>query len=94
VQDPQTVTIVQISPEKAAAELSMIDVAVATFGLIGVIMVAAIVAGISAGALFIWYRSRRPITRIEAQGHQHNLFRTNDPATPSAPGSSASGGIS
>ena len=94
MQDPQTVTIVQLSPEKAAVELSMIDVAVAAFGLTGVIMVAAIVAGISAGALFIWYRSRRAITRIEAQGHQHNLFRTSDPATPSTPGSSANGGTS
>lgn len=53
----------------------MIDVAVAAFGLIGVIMTAAVVAGLLAGALFIWYRSRRPITMIEAQGGQHNLFR-------------------
>ena len=94
MQDPQTVTIVQISPEKAAVELSMIDVAVAAFGLTGAIMVAALVAGITAGALFIWYRSRRAITRIEAQGHQHNLFRTSDSATPSTPGSSATGGTS
>ena len=92
MQDPQTVTIVQITPEKAAVELSMIDVAVAAFGLTGVIMVAAIVAGITAGALFIWYRSRHAITRIEAQGHQHNLFRTSDSATPSAPGSSGTAG--
>ena len=76
MQDSQTVTIVQISPEKPAVELSMIDVAVAAFGLTGAIMVAAIVAGITAGGLFIWYRSRGAITRIEAQGHQHNLFRT------------------
>jgi hypothetical protein len=75
-QESQPVTIVQISPEKAAVELSMIDVAVAAFGLTGAIMLAAIVAGITAGGLFIWYRSRRAITRIEAQGHQHNLFRT------------------
>ena len=54
----------------------MIDVAVAAFGLIGVIMAAAVVAGLLAGVLFIWYRSRRPITMIEAQGGQHNLFRT------------------
>ena len=53
----------------------MIDVAVAAFGLTGVIMVAAIVAGLSAGALFIWYRSKRAITIIEELGHQHNLFR-------------------
>ncbi len=62
----------------------MIDVAVAAFGLIGVIMAAAVVAGLLAGGLFIWYRSRRPITMIEAQGGQHNLFRTlalSDPAS-------------
>ena len=53
----------------------MIDVAVAAFGLTGVIMVAALVAGLIAGALFIWYRSRRAITIIEARGHQHNLFQ-------------------
>ena len=78
IQDPQpfTPTIVHIVEEKGAPELSMIDVAVAAFGLIGVIMVAAVIAGLVAGALFIWYRSRRPITIIEARGHQHNLFRS------------------
>ena len=77
LQEPQpiTPTIVQIVPEKPAAELSMIDVALAAFGLTGVIMVAAIVAGLLAGALFIWYRKKRAITIIEERGHQHNLFR-------------------
>ena len=54
----------------------MIDVSVAAFGLTGVIMVAALVAGLIAGAGYIWYRSRRAITIIEARGHQHNLFRS------------------
>ena len=72
---PQTVTIVQISPEKAAVELSMVDVAVAAFGVTGVIMAAALVAGLLAGALFIWYRSRHAVSIIEERGHQHNLFR-------------------
>jgi len=75
VQDPQQVTIVQIVADQPAAELSMIDVAVAAFGLTGVIMVAALVAGLLAGGLIIWYRSRRAVTIIEARGHQHNLFR-------------------
>jgi uncharacterized membrane-anchored protein len=79
VQVPQngtpTITIVQMVQDDPAKELSMIDVSVAAFGLTGVIMVAAIVAGLSAGALFIWYRSRRAITIIEARGNQHNLFR-------------------
>ena len=55
--------------------LGMIDVAVAAFGLTGVIMAAAAVAGLLAGVLFIWYRSRRPITIIEARGGQHELFK-------------------
>lgn len=79
MQEPQpntpTVTIVQIVTDDPAKELGMIDVSVAAFGLTGVIMVAAIVAGLLAGALFIWYRSRRAITIIEARGNQHNLFR-------------------
>lgn len=74
-QDPQQVTIVQIVADQPTAELSMIDVALAAFGLTGVIMVAALVTGLVAGALFIWYRKRHAITLIEARGHQHNLFR-------------------
>ena len=77
MQDLQAITptIVQIVTDEPAKELSMIDVSVAAFGLIGVIMVAAVVAGLLAGALYIWYRSRRAITIIEARGNQHNLFR-------------------
>lgn len=77
MQDPQAITptIVQIVTDQPAKELGMIDVAVAAFGLTGVIMAAAVVAGLLAGALFIWYRSRRAITIIEARGNQHNLFR-------------------
>lgn len=70
-----TVTIVQIVQEDPAKELSMIDVSVAAFGLTGAIMAAALVAGVLAGGLYIWYRSRRPVSIIEARGHQHNLFR-------------------
>ena len=75
IQEVPTVTIVQVVEDQAAPELSMIDVAVAAFGLTGAIMAAALVAGLLAGGLFIWYRSRRAITIIEARGHQHNLFR-------------------
>ena len=74
-EQPFTPTIVQIVPEKAATEVTMIDVALAAFGVTGVIMVAAVIAGLSAGALFIWYRSRRAVSIIEERGHQHNLFR-------------------
>jgi hypothetical protein len=73
-QEAQQVTIVQVAPEQPARELSMIDVSLAAFGLTGVIMGAAVVAGLTAGATYIWYRSRRAITTIEARGG-HNLFR-------------------
>ena len=76
-EQPITPTIVQIVPanEKPAKEIGMIDVAVASFGLTGVIMVAALAAGLVAGATYIWYRSKRAITLIEERGHQHNLLR-------------------
>jgi uncharacterized membrane-anchored protein len=69
-----TVTIVEVVKEPTPG-LSMIDVAVGAFGLTGVIMAAAAVAGLLAGVLFIWYRSRRAITIIEARGGQHDLFK-------------------
>ena len=69
-----TVTIVEVGKDPTPG-LSMIDVAVAAFGLTGVIMAAAVVAGITAGILYTWYRSRRAITIIEARGGQHDLFK-------------------
>lgn len=75
-QEAQPVTIIQVDPgTPPAKELTMIDVSVAAFGLTGVIMGAALLAGLVAGAGYIWYRSRRAITLIEARG-THNLFRS------------------
>lgn len=73
---PITPTIVEVVNEPAAS-IDMIQVAVAAFGLTGLIMAAALVAGLLAGALFIWYRRRRPVSTIEARGHEHNLFRAH-----------------
>lgn len=75
VPDSITPTIIVEAPSNASVELSMIDVAVAAFGLTGVIMAAAAVAGLLAGALFIWYRSRHAITVIEERGGQHDFFK-------------------
>ena len=61
--------------KEPAASIDIIQVAVAAFGLTGVIMAAAVVAGLIAGGVFIWYRRRRPASTIEARGHEHNLFR-------------------
>jgi hypothetical protein len=72
---PFTPTIIEVVKEPAAS-IDMIQVAVAAFGLLGVIMASAAVAGLIAGAAFIWYRQRRPVSTIEARGHEHNLFRS------------------
>lgn len=79
-EQPQAITptIVQIVPEKPREEIGMVDVAVASFGLTGVIMVAAIVAGLGAGAAYIWYRSKRAISTMESRGNTANLFRSID----------------
>ena len=75
---PITPTIVHIVPDKPREEIGMVDVAVASFGLTGVIMVAAIIAGLGAGAAYIWYRSKRAASTMEARGNTANLFRSID----------------
>ena len=79
-EQPQAITptIIQIVPEKPREEIGMIDVAVASFGLTGVIMVAALIAGLVAGAAYIWYRSKRAVSTMEARGNTSNLFRSAD----------------
>ena len=54
----------------------MIQVALDAFGLTGAIMVLALIAGVLAGGLFIWYRRRHPVSIIEERGNDHRLFRT------------------
>ena len=70
----QPVRIIEVVSEPTAS-IDMIQVSVAAFGLTGLIMASAAVAGLLAGALYIWYRSRRAVSTIEARGHQHNFFR-------------------
>jgi hypothetical protein len=72
--DPITPHIIEVVQEPSAS-ISMIEVALAAFGLTGVIMLLAVLAGLVAGAVIIWFRRQRPVTTIEARGHQHNLFR-------------------
>lgn len=74
VPDAITPRIIRVVPD-ASNSISMIDVAIAAFGLTGAIMALAVVAGLVAGVAIIWYRRRRPVTTIEARGGQHNLFR-------------------
>lgn len=74
VPDSVTPTIIEIVTEPDAG-LSMIDVAVAAFGLTGAIMGAMVVAGLTAGVAFIWFRQRHAVTTIEARGHQHDFFK-------------------
>lgn len=69
-----TPTIVEVVEEPTTA-IDMIQVALAAFELTGIIMVSAVVAGLLAGVLFIWYRRRRAASTIEARGYEHNFFR-------------------
>jgi hypothetical protein len=71
---PPAITIVEVVKEPTES-IGMIQVALAAFGLTGVIMVLAVLFGLLAGAAIIWFRRQRPITEIEARGHEHNLFR-------------------
>jgi hypothetical protein len=71
-----TPTIIEVVKEPTAS-IDMIQVAVAAFGLTGIIMASAAVAGLVAGAAFIWYRRGRPASTIEARGHEHNFFRSH-----------------
>ena len=71
---PPPVTIVEVVKEPAES-IGMIQVALAAFGLTGIIMVLAVLVGLLAGGVIIWFRRQRPVTTIEARGHEHNLFR-------------------
>lgn len=73
---PITPTIIEVIKEPTDS-IDMIQVSVAAFGLTGVIMAAAVIAGLSAGVLFIWYRRGQPATTIEARGGEHNFFRSS-----------------
>lgn len=72
---PITPAIIELVNEPVA-DIGMIQVALAAFGLTGVIMASALVAGLVAGAAIIWFRRQGAVSTIEERGHQHNLFRT------------------
>ena len=74
VPDSFTPTIIEVVSEPERG-LSMVDVAVAAFGVTGVIMGAMVVAGLIAGPAIIWFRQRHAVSTIEARGHQHDLFK-------------------
>jgi hypothetical protein len=61
--------------EEFTPEIGIADVILGTVGLAGMIALGALLAGLIAGGLYIWWRQRGPITEIEARGQQHNYFR-------------------
>lgn len=67
--------VVRTGIQQPSPEVGMIDVAVAAFGLTGVIMTAALVAGLLAGVGYVWFRKRHAVTTIEARGGNHNFLR-------------------
>lgn len=76
ITPPEAITPIIIEVvEEPVAPIDMIQVALAAFELTGIVMASAVVAGLLAGALFIWYRRRGPASTIEARGYEHNFFR-------------------
>lgn len=56
-QPPIVVDVVKQPP--VAEEITMADVIVGAFGLTGVIMLSALLAGVIVGAIFIWIKRTR-----------------------------------
>jgi hypothetical protein len=67
--------VIRTGIQQPTPEVSMIDVAVAAFGVTGFIMAAAVVAGLLAGVGYVWFRKRHSVTTIEARGGNHNFLR-------------------
>lgn len=67
--------VVRSGTIEPAREVSMVDVTVSAFTLTGLVMTAALVAGLLAGAGYVWFRSKRAVTIIEARGGNHNFLR-------------------
>jgi hypothetical protein len=61
--------------QEPAREVSMVDVTVSAFHLTGLIMAGALLAGLLAGATYVWFRKGRAVTTIEARGNNHNFLR-------------------
>jgi hypothetical protein len=71
----QVTPVIRTGIQEPTPEVSMIDVALAAFGLTGAIMVAALIAGLLAGVGYVWFRKRHAVTTIEARGGNHNFLR-------------------
>jgi hypothetical protein len=67
--------VIRTGIQPPSPEVGMVDVAVAAFGLTGVIMVSALVAGLIAGVAYVWFRKRHAVSTIEARGGNHNFLR-------------------
>jgi hypothetical protein len=67
-------TIVRIIKEPATKELTVVDLILSGLGLTGLILVIAVVIGGLLGALFIWFKSVRPMNPLNGQASQmHGL---------------------
>ncbi len=67
--------VIRTGIQEPTPEVSMVDVALAAFGLTGAIMVAALIAGLLAGVGYVWFRKRHAVSTIEARGGNHNFLR-------------------
>jgi hypothetical protein len=67
-------TIVRIVKEPATKELGVADLILSGLGLTGLILLAAALVGGVLGALFIWFKTIRPMNPLNGQASQtHGL---------------------
>jgi hypothetical protein len=73
-QPPIVVEVVKQPP--VAREITMADVVVGAFGLVGVVMVSALIAGVIVGAVFIWIKRTREAKAADAESKGETLRLT------------------
>jgi hypothetical protein len=71
-------TIVRIVPAPPTKEISVVDLILGGLGLTGLILLCALLVGGALGALFIWFKTVRPMNSLNGQASQtHGLQLTN-----------------
>ncbi len=68
-------TIVKIVPAPPTREISVVDLILGGLGLTGLILLCALLIGGVLGALFIWFKSVRPLNPLNGQASQTHGLR-------------------
>jgi hypothetical protein len=63
--------------EAPTRETTVVDILVGSFGLIGIIVLAAVVFGLGLGGLLVWFRNSRPGNVINGQSAGESALHLN-----------------